>query len=47
MNEYLESQSKQLQQMLMEDIMNYNKCKEELFEYCEIKFLSYFIFYFA
>ena len=35
MNEYLESQSKQLQQMLMEDIMNYNKCKEELFEYCE------------
>ncbi len=35
MNKYLESQSKQLQQMLMEDIMNYNKCKEELFEYCE------------
>ena len=34
MNKYLESQSKQLQQMLMEDIMNYNKCKEELFEYC-------------
>ena len=25
----------QKQIILMEDIMNYNKCKEELFEYCE------------
>ena len=32
MNKYLESQSKQ---MLMDDIKNYKKCKEELLDYCE------------
>ena len=34
--ECLESREQlQKQIILMEDIMNYNKCKEELFEYCE------------
>ena len=38
MNKYLESRSREQlekQIILMDDIKNYKKCKEELFEYCE------------